>query len=210
MWFRELTFFLRSSQLKGGSWWRNLPLNRTVVKTFLLHVMLWLWTSLIFFLKKIRMIVAQKSADFCISLGSFSFQERFSLSWKSVSLNKDYHRCPLQSVQRLGWLVLADDTDVAEFPKFQWISWQRVLIWVSRIRISCVFVLIQCKQPFPGWLQNKCPDEGDAQMDHLAISRGGKFSAGCWSSTVQIHYTVQQATQVATTLLACWFFLWNL
>lgn len=75
----------------------------------------------------------------------------------SVSLNKDYHRCPLQPVQRLGWLVLADDTDVAEFPKFQRISWQSVLIWVSRIQISCVFALIQCKWPFPGWLQNKFP-----------------------------------------------------
>lgn len=53
------------------------------------------------------------------------------------------------------------------------------------------------------------PDEGDARVDHLALSRGGKFSTGCWRSIVQIYYAVQQATQVATTLLACWFCLWN-
>lgn len=37
----------------------------------------------------------------------------------SVLLNKDYHRCRPQPQQGLGCLLLADDTDVAEFPKFQ-------------------------------------------------------------------------------------------
>lgn len=45
--------------------------------------LLWMCSkSLLFFLlKKIRIIVALGSADFCASRGSFSFQKLFSLSW---------------------------------------------------------------------------------------------------------------------------------
>lgn len=41
---------------------------------------------------------------------------------RSVLLNKDYHRCHPQPQQKLGCLLLADDADVAEFPKFQFLN----------------------------------------------------------------------------------------
>lgn len=86
----------------------------------------------------------------------------------SVLLNKDYHRCPPQPQQRLGWLVLADDTDVAEFPKFQWVSqwqlwWQNVLVGVSRIWISFIHICVHSVQKAFSLADCKvnCTKEGD-------------------------------------------------
>lgn len=78
----------------------------------------------------------------------------------SVLLNKDYHRCPSQPEQRVGWSVLADDTDVAVFPKFrqdpQWQpSWQSVLMEVSNIWISFICVCPHSVQKTFPWVTPK-------------------------------------------------------
>lgn len=96
----------------------------------------WIWSKSLFIFLPNK--IGKNSFLWISRLLYFPWFSSFPEMICSVLLNKAYYRCCPQPQQRAGCLLLADDGDVAEFPKFQCISqqrlwWQNVLVGFSKI-----------------------------------------------------------------------------